>query len=62
MNRDPVVQLDRHYRDKRGVVVHVIAYDRAKQEVKFMRPNYEHECMLPLWQVEKYFTRVDSDE
>ncbi|CAI0986164.1 DUF4222 domain-containing protein [Serratia proteamaculans] len=62
MSRDPVVQLDRHYRDKRGVVVHVIAYDRIKQEVTFMRPDYEHECMLPLWQVEKHFTRVDSDE
>ncbi|MGO1172665.1 DUF4222 domain-containing protein [Serratia liquefaciens] len=24
-----------------------------------MRPGYEHECMLPLWQVEKHFTRVD---
>lgn len=59
MNHAPVVQLDRRYLDKRGVEVHVIAYDRAKQEVTFMRPNYEHECMLPLWQVEKYFTRVD---
>ncbi|MVF05167.1 DUF4222 domain-containing protein [Serratia marcescens] len=59
MSRDPVVQLDSRYLDKRGVEVRVIAYDRAKQEVTFMRPNYEHECMLPLWQVEKYFTRVD---
>ncbi|CAB1224116.1 Uncharacterised protein [Serratia liquefaciens] len=33
MSRDPIVQLDRHYRDKRGVVVHVIGYDRLKQEV-----------------------------
>lgn len=62
MSRDPVVQLDRRYLDKRGVEVRVIAYDRAKQEVTFMRPNYEHECMLPLWQIEKYFKRVDSDE
>ncbi|WP_372513676.1 DUF4222 domain-containing protein [Serratia fonticola] len=60
MSRDPVVQLDRHYTDKRGVVVHVIAYDRLNQQVIFMRPGYEHECMLPLWQVEKHFTRVDE--
>ncbi|MBS3894985.1 DUF4222 domain-containing protein [Serratia marcescens] len=62
MSRDPVVQLDRRYLDKRGVEVRVIAYDRAKQEVTFIRPNYEHECMLPLWQIEKYFKGVDSDE
>ncbi|MFP7327426.1 DUF4222 domain-containing protein [Serratia marcescens] len=60
MSRDPVVQLDRRYLDKRGVEVRVIAYDRAKQQVFFTRPNYEHECMQPVWKFQQYFERIDE--
>lgn len=59
MNLELVVQFDRHYRDKRGVVVHVIVYDRLNKQVTFKRPGYEHECILPLWLVDKHFTKVD---
>ncbi|WP_190286177.1 MULTISPECIES: DUF4222 domain-containing protein [Pantoea] len=52
--------LDRHYRDPRGVVVHVTGYDREKSQVIFLRAGYEHECMRPVWQFQQFFKRVDD--
>ncbi|SLM63520.1 MULTISPECIES: DUF4222 domain-containing protein [Dickeya] len=51
--------LNRRYRDKNGVIVHVTGYEPATQRVIFTRPGYEHPCARPLWQVQKYFTRLD---
>ncbi|QGH60189.1 DUF4222 domain-containing protein [Serratia proteamaculans] len=57
---DEIIALDRKYRDPRGMVVHVTGYDRAKQQVFFTRPNYEHECMQPVWKFQQYFERLDE--
>ena len=54
-----VIPLDRRYRDKNGVIVHVTGYVPATQRVIFMRPGYEHPCVLPLRLVKLYFTRLD---
>lgn len=52
-------EIDRRYRDHRGIEVHVIGWDSEKRQVVFMRAGYPHECMQPLEQFRKKFTRVD---
>ncbi|WP_337037789.1 MULTISPECIES: DUF4222 domain-containing protein [Pseudescherichia] len=53
-------QLDRRYRDHRGVEVHVVGYDREKRQVIFMRSGYPHECMQPVERFREKFKRVDG--
>lgn len=36
-------ELDRKYRDLRGIIVHVIGYDREKGHVIFRRKGYPHD-------------------
>ncbi|SWY00456.1 Uncharacterised protein [Klebsiella pneumoniae] len=55
---ESVEELDRQYRDPRGVVVHVTSWNREKQQVYFTRQGYPHECMQPVWKFQQYFTRV----
>ncbi|OOL22048.1 DUF4222 domain-containing protein [Klebsiella aerogenes] len=55
-----VEELDRQYRDPRGVVVHVTGWNREKQQVYFTRQGYAHECMQPVWKFQQYFTRCDE--
>ncbi|MEJ4043449.1 DUF4222 domain-containing protein [Erwinia sp. SLM-02] len=50
--------LDRTYRDPRGVLVRVVRWDAEKQQVIYRRDGYEHECMQPLELFRKKFTRV----
>lgn len=50
--------LNRTYRDPRGVHVNVIRWEADKQRVVFMIPGYEHECFAPLEQFQKKYTRV----
>lgn len=50
------VNLDRRYRDRRGITVHVIAWDPERRRVIFMRDGYPYECMQPLEQFQKKFT------
>ena len=52
-------ELNRKYRDDRGVIVHVIGYDREKNQVIFMRQGYLHECMQPVERFREKFKRVD---
>lgn len=59
MSEQQVTTLDRAYRDPRGVLVHVTAYDRENERVIFTRPGYEHECMRPVWQFQQLFRRVE---
>ncbi|WP_435954130.1 DUF4222 domain-containing protein [Dryocola sp. BD626] len=53
-------ELDRKYTDWRGFIVHVIGYDREKQQVIFMREGYEHECMQPVERFRDKFKRVEE--
>ncbi|MDV2876089.1 DUF4222 domain-containing protein [Phytobacter diazotrophicus] len=50
--------LDLEYSDPRGVVVHVIGWNRDKQQGYFTRQNYPHECMQPVWKFQQYFTKA----
>ncbi|MFK8256836.1 DUF4222 domain-containing protein [Erwinia sp. AnSW2-5] len=50
--------LNRKYRDPRGVIVKVIRWDKVNQQVIFLREGYPHECMQPLERFVKKFTRV----
>lgn len=53
-------ELDRRYRDYRGIEVHVIGWELEKRQVIFKRAGYPHECMQPLEQFRKKFKRVDQ--
>jgi len=50
--------LNRTYRDPRGVLVKVIRWDKVNQQVIFLRANYPHECMQRLERFIQKFTRV----
>ncbi|WAT01498.1 DUF4222 domain-containing protein [Rouxiella chamberiensis] len=52
--------LDRRYRDPRGVIVRVIAFDRINQRVIFMREGWPDECFRPLKDFQDNFVRVDQ--
>ncbi|MDR3431074.1 MAG: DUF4222 domain-containing protein [Rouxiella aceris] len=55
---EQIQPLDRRYKDWRGVVVHVVGFDRAGDRVIFMRTGYPHECAQPTEQFRRKFTRV----
>ena len=52
-------ELDRRYRDWRGVEVHVVGYDREKRKVIFRRAGYPHDCMQPVERFREKFRRVE---
>ncbi|WP_127958043.1 DUF4222 domain-containing protein [Serratia microhaemolytica] len=54
-----IKKLDRYYRDRNGVIVHVIGYDQAGQRVIYKRTGYEWECAAPLIIFRSRFTKVD---
>ncbi|WP_223509637.1 DUF4222 domain-containing protein [Rahnella sp. GSA61A] len=54
---EEIQTLDRHYKDWRGVVVHVVGFDRAGDRVIFMRAGYPH-CAQPTEQFRRKFKRV----
>ncbi|RLM26524.1 hypothetical protein BIY29_05565 [Brenneria alni] len=53
--------LDRRFRDKNGVIVHVTGYEPATQRVIFTRPGYEYLCARPVSYVKQYVTEVKDD-
>jgi len=55
------VETNKQYRDRRGIVVNVISYDRKERRVIFMRPGYPFECFVPKWYFEKYFREFEGD-
>ncbi|QII37490.1 DUF4222 domain-containing protein [Rouxiella badensis] len=60
MTSSNVELLNRHYRDPRGVIVHVTGYDRVNQRVIFMRDGWPDECFRPLKDFQDNFVRVDE--
>lgn len=50
--------LNRYFRDRRGIIVKVIEWNKQKQRVIFMRADYEHPCFVPLWLFLKYYTEL----
>ena len=55
---EEIQKLDRRYKDWRGIVVHVVGFDRAGDRVIFMRAGYPHECAQPTEQFRRKFTRI----
>ncbi|QUT13461.1 DUF4222 domain-containing protein [Rahnella inusitata] len=55
---EEIQKLDRHYKDWRGVVVHVVGFDRSGGRVIFMRADYPHECAQPVELFRSRFERL----
>ena len=57
---EKIETLDRYYKDRRGIVVHVVGYDRAGDRVVFLREQqgYKPECAQSVEQFSKKFERV----
>ncbi|PWC10522.1 DUF4222 domain-containing protein [Brenneria corticis] len=53
--------LDRRFRDKNSVIVHVTGYGPATQRVIFIRPGYDYPCARPVSYVKQYFTEVEDN-
>ncbi|WP_312871678.1 DUF4222 domain-containing protein [Serratia fonticola] len=56
---DGIQLLNRYYRDRNGIVVHVTGYDRPGQRVIYRRTSYEWDCAAPLILFRARFTRID---
>ncbi|WP_262239433.1 DUF4222 domain-containing protein [Serratia liquefaciens] len=59
MTSNHSVPLNRRYLDDHGKRVTVIRWDRAEQQVIFMREGYPYECMQPLERFKEKFKRVE---
>lgn len=55
---EEIQKLDRRYKDWRGVVVHVVGFDRAGDRVIFMRAGYPHKCAQPVELFRSRFERL----
>ncbi len=53
-------ELNRYYLDPRGIKVHVVGYDREKQQVIYRRAGYPHDCMQPVERFREKFRRVEG--
>lgn len=58
---EAIQTLGRRYKDWRGVLVHVVGYDRATERVIYMREGYEHECAYPVARFKLRFERVEDE-
>lgn len=55
---EPIKLLNRYYKDRRGIRVHVIAYNSATGMVIYRRDDYEHLCSISFRRFRKDFTRI----
>lgn len=54
--------INRRFKDKRGVVVRVIRWEPETNRVIYLRDNYEHgECFSPLDQFQRNFREVGAE-
>ncbi|MGV8925040.1 MAG: DUF4222 domain-containing protein [Ewingella sp.] len=58
---EEIEKLDRRYKDWRGVVVHVVGYDRSGDRVIYKIPGYEPECAYPVNRFKSKFERVEDE-
>ncbi|AYY82148.1 DUF4222 domain-containing protein [Proteus vulgaris] len=58
MNNENPNKLDRYYKNHRGIVVHVVRYDREKQRVIFMLDGCDDPQCEPLQRFKEKYTRV----
>ncbi|EOI3588440.1 MULTISPECIES: DUF4222 domain-containing protein [Proteus] len=58
MSNENPNQLDRYYKNHRGIVVHVVCYDRKKQRVIFMLDGCDDPQCEPVKKFREKYTRV----
>ncbi len=54
-------EIDRRFRDHRGVPVRVIRWEPETRRVIYLRDGCEHECFSPLDQFQCKFTELKGD-
>lgn len=52
--------VDRWFRDRRGIPVHVIRWEPETRRVIYMRDGYEHECFSPIEQFKRDFMEIEG--
>ncbi len=55
-----VRELNRWFRDGRGLYVHVIRWEPETQRVIYLRKDYPHECFSPLWKFRRDFVECEG--
>ncbi|MEZ2895876.1 DUF4222 domain-containing protein [Providencia rettgeri] len=58
MSNDKHKNLNRNFRDRRGIPVKVIEWEPHTSRVYFMWGKYEHRCFVPLWLFRRDYTEV----
>ncbi|WP_072047916.1 DUF4222 domain-containing protein, partial [Enterobacter hormaechei] len=48
-----MAEVDRRFRDHRGITVHVIRREPETRRVIYLREGYDHECFSPLEQFQR---------
>ncbi|EFE6859266.1 DUF4222 domain-containing protein [Escherichia coli] len=56
-----MAEVDRWFKDHRGINVRVIRWEPETQRVIYLRQGYEHECFSPLEQFQRKFTELRDD-
>ncbi|MFX0565562.1 DUF4222 domain-containing protein [Kosakonia cowanii] len=54
-------ELDRWFRDRRGIPVRVIRWEPESRRVIYLRTDYPHECFSPLEQFQRKFREIKDD-
>ncbi|TGC38984.1 DUF4222 domain-containing protein, partial [Salmonella enterica subsp. enterica serovar Enteritidis] len=52
-------ELNRWFRDGRGLYVHVIRWEPETERVIYLRKGYPHECFSPLWKFRRDFVECE---
>ncbi|MBF5597443.1 DUF4222 domain-containing protein [Escherichia coli] len=53
-------ELNRWFRDGRGLYVHVIRWEPETQRVIYLRKDYPYECFSPLWKFRRDFVECEG--
>ncbi|ENI1210152.1 DUF4222 domain-containing protein [Enterobacter hormaechei] len=56
-----MAEVDRRFRDQRGITVHVIRWEPETRRIIYLREGYDHECFSPLEQFQRKFTELKDD-
>ncbi|ECC9963896.1 DUF4222 domain-containing protein [Salmonella enterica subsp. enterica] len=53
-------ELNRWFRDGRGLYVHVIRWEPETERVIYLRKGYPYECFSPLWKFRRDFVECEA--
>lgn len=54
-------ELNRWFKDRRGIPVRVIRWEPESNRVIYLRSGYPHECFSPLHIFKRDFTEIEGD-